>query len=253
MQQQHITLREDIYQTYHPFILRQLNRVPTAQVGRGGITLDNERAAFMFDHHGVSGQRVIDIGANQGYLAVEAALRGAEMVDAFESNEVDGEFLSQASKSWPELGAVAAHPINYDFGEANNGRWNYVICLNVLHHIGRYFDNHIESLPEARIVMAQHLQRLLAKGGSIWLQLGFNWQGNTQQPMFAQGTKREMTEFVESVIGPQARISTIGIYNPEKFAYEQVAQDDLGHVLWQRFDNLGEFGNRPLYLIQSVM
>lgn len=247
-----ITLREDIYQTYHPFIQQKLNRSAPGAVGPKSITLDKERAVFMFARKSSADQKVLDIGANQGYMSIEAALRGAQHIDAFESNEVDGAFLSQAASLFPELQAVSAQPVNYEFEHENKERWNYVICLNVLHHIGRYFDAHVQDLSQAKALMAQHLRRLLNPRACIWLQLGFNWQGNTHQPMFKHGTKREMTEFVVEMLGQSAKVAAIGIYNPKDHAYEEVMYGDWTHALWQRIDDLGEFGNRPLYLIESV-
>jgi len=251
MSQLDICLREDIYQTYHPFVLGALNRQVTNAAPAKSITLDPERAAFMCAHKSVAGQKVLDIGANQGYMSIEAALRGALSVDAFESNEIDGAFLSQAAMAFPELGALSAHALNYEFAQTNT-RWNYVVCLNVLHHVGRYFDGHISDMEQAKIAMGEHLQRLLLKGGCVWLQLGFNWQGDTLQPMFANGTKGEMTDFVEGLLGADAHIATVGIYSPDSHAYEAVALNDRAHPLWQRMEGLGEFGNRPLYLIESV-
>lgn len=247
-----IALREDIYQSYHPYVLEQLNRLDNSTPAAHSITLDRPRAAFMFDQHNVRGQRVLDIGANQGYLSVEAALRGAERVDAFESNEVDGAFLSQAAQHLPGLGTMSAHPVSYDFDRPNEQHWDCVICLNVLHHIGRYFDTHIQDMAEAKALMRQHLQRLLPPGACVWLQLGYNWQGDTQRPMFAHGTKREMTDFVADLIAPYARLAVIGLYNPQTQRYERVANGDQDHALWRRIESLGEFGNRPLYLIESV-
>lgn len=247
-----ISLREDIYQTYHPFVLEQLNRNTEHALDSNSITLDKQRAAFMFEHHDVRGQRVLDIGANQGYLTVEAALRGARRVDAFESNDVDGMFLSQAARWLPGLESVTAYPVNYDFNQANPDRWDCVICLNVLHHIGRYFDTHVHDLTEAKALLGQHLQRLLSPGACVWLQLGYNWQGNTERPLFENGTKREMTGFLADLIKPYARLAVIGIYNPRTQSYKRVREGDQDQSLWQRFDSLGEFGNRPLYLIQSL-
>lgn len=246
-----IFLREDIYQTYHPLILKALNREVQNAVDINSITLDSERASFIFNEKNVEGKNVLDIGANQGYMSVEASLRGAQLIDAFESNEVDGAFLANAAESLGVLNDLTAHVDNYDF-EKRNDRWNYVLCLNVLHHVGRYFDQHINTLDKAKWVISQHLQRLLTKGGCIWLQLGFNWQGNIEQPMFSQGTKREMTEFVARLIGAKARIVTIGIYSPVSRMYEKVGSDDWSHPLWQRIEELGEFGNRPLYLIEAI-
>ncbi len=248
-----IHLREDIYQTYHPFVLEQLNRSFAQASKTGSITLDKERATFMFNQHSVRGQRVLDIGANQGYLSIEAALQGAERVDAFESNEVDGVFLSHLARLTPRLGRINVSTANYDFNQENNDRWNLVICLNVLHHIGRYFDHHIQDLAEAKILMGQHLKRLLSSGTYMWLQLGYNWKGDITKPMFKNGTKHEMTDFVAELIEPHANLLITGIYNTQTNSFEYVKTGDWDHPLWKRSDSHGEFANRPIYLIQSLI
>jgi SAM-dependent methyltransferase len=252
MQISAIKLREDIYQTYHPFILHKLPQ-SSVDVGRNlSITLDRERADFMFGEKAVLGQQVLDIGANQGYISIEAALRGAEKIDAFESNELDSAFLSRATKLFPELGTITAYSSNFSFETVNSLRWNYVICLNVLHHVGRYFDSHVKTLQEAKNAMSRHLKSLTPKagGGGVWLQIGFNWQGNVQQPMFKNGTKCEMAEFVVSAIGPDACLSVIGIYNPQSKVYQNVAYGDWSHPLWRRIEAIGEFPNRPLFFVE---
>lgn len=251
MTQSKITLREDIYQNYHPYVLKRLNQVSRNTEEPIGITLDEQRAAFMFAHHSVQGRRVLDIGANQGYLSVEAALRGAAQVDAFESNEVDGTFLSQTAKHISGLEKMRVHPVGYNFDQPNNKQWDCVICLNVLHHIGRYFDTHIQDMDEAKVLMGQHLKRLLSTGGSVWLQLGYNWKGDTQRPMFLHGTKYEMTDFVHNMVEKYADVSIIGLYNPNANKYERFEKIVTSHTLWSRIESLGEFGNRPLYLIKS--
>lgn len=247
-----IPLREDIYQTYHPFILEKLNRPQADGAGPRSITLDPERAAFMFERQSCSGQSVLDIGANQGFMSIEAALRGAQQIDAFESNPVDGAFMAQAASALEALQALKVHPVNFAFDHAKPGHWDCVICLNVLHHVGRYFDAQVQDLAQAKSLMASHLRRLLGPQTHVWFQLGFNWQGNPQQPMFAHGTKREMSEFVVQMLGPHGRLAALGIYNPERQAYEEVVYGDWAHPLWQRMEGLGEFANRPLYLIESL-
>jgi hypothetical protein len=246
-----IALREDIYQTYHPFILSTLQR--KAVLGSTSITLDGARAAFIFDQYSAKGRKVLDIGANQGYMSIEAALRGARQIDAFESNAVDSHFLSQAASALFPLRCLSVHGQNYRFDLPPALPWDCVLCLNVLHHVGRYFDQHVETLADAKANMAQHLQSLLSGGAQVWLQLGFNWQGDVRLPLFAHGTKREMTNYVAELAGPKARIATIGIYNPNSQTYEAVAADNTEHALWQRMEGIGEFANRPLYLIESVV
>lgn len=245
-----IKLREDIYQTYHPFILDKMPRYSASEGHNLSITLDRERAEFIFREKAVLGRRVLDIGANQGYISIEAALRGAEGIDAFESNDLDYSFLSLAAKLFSELGTITVHNHNYSFPRCMDFNWNYIICLNVLHHVGRYFDTHVKSLLEAKTAMEGHLKSLIPKAGGVWLQIGFNWQGNVQQPMFTHGTKREMAEFVLSAIGPDARVSVIGIYNPQSQVYEKVSYGDWRHPLWCRIEGVGEFPNRPLFFIE---
>lgn len=248
-----LNLREDIYQAYHPFILERLQRKAGNALQRKAITLDHERASFMFENKSVHHARVLDIGANQGYFTVEAALRGAGQVDAYESNAIDGDFLFRASQAFAELQSVRSLTLGYDFHVPNQGRWSDVICLNVLHHTGRYFDEGVDNMLDAKATMAKHLQGLLTGGASVWFQLGFNWKGDEKQPMFEHGTKREMTEYVDRLLAGRGRIAKIGIYNPCSEMYEQATFGDWAHPLWARVERLGEFANRPLYLIESTV
>ena len=205
----------------------------------------------MFDNMIVKKKSFVDIGANQGYFSIEAALRGAQNIDAFESDQMDGEFIDKVSRFFPELNAIKAFPIAFDFQCADDPQYDCVLCLNVLHHVGRYFDVQVNSLTDAKMIMCRYLRKLLAAGSDVWLQIGFNWQGNESLPMFKNGTKMEMTDFVTSLIGNMGIIKTIGIYNPEGEAFENVSYADSENKLWERIEYLGEFANRPIYLIES--
>ena len=109
----------------------------------------------------------------------------------------------------------------------------------------------METLPEAKTATASHLKSLIPKDeGGVWLQIGFNWQGNVQETMFKYGTKREMAELVFSAIGLNARLSVIGIYNPQSQVYEKVSYGDWRHSLWCRIEAVGEFTNRRLFFIK---
>lgn len=245
-------LRDDIYQAYHPFVVQQLATAAQSGAGRKGITLDAERAMFMFDNQDVAGMSMVDIGANQGYFSVECALRGARRVRAYESDPTDGAFLADVSAYFPALKAIEVCPYAYDFNRSDADEKGGVICLNVLHHVGRYFDGHVTSLPAAKALMGRYLQGLLASGSDVWLQLGYNWQGDPLRPMLPNGTKREMTAFVLSLLEDKGRVEKIGIYNPDSLAFEAVAYADDGNPLWNKLTHLGEFANRPLYLIKSA-
>lgn len=252
MSDNRIKLRDDNYQLYHPFILNKLsNKTRDLKRTHKSITLDFQRAAFIFEREPCFGRRVLDIGANQGYMSVEAALRGAEKVDAFESNEIDYVFMRKIKDRFSEIKAINPHNESYKFS-LENRKNDYVLCLNVLHHIGRYFDFHIKDISEAKLAISHYLSLLIPDQGGVWLQIGYNWKGEEDKPLFEFGTKAEVVNFIKDSIHIAARIKAIGIYNPESGVYENVGVDDFQSPLWVRNEFLGEFGNRPLFYIESI-
>ena len=79
------------------------------------------------------------------------------------------------------------------------------------------------------------------------MQLGFNWKGDRHRPLFASGTKVELIDYVRHSVKGHWRIDNIAVVNPKTRVYEPINDFNL-----QRFDTLGEFLNRPLFLLTSI-
>ncbi len=79
-------------------------------------------------------------------------------------------------------------------------------------------------------------------------QMGFCWKGNRNLPFFTKGTKGEMIHFILEGIQGFWEIMATGI--PEKHG-EEIVYCPLNAQNIQRNDSLGEFLNRPLFLLRS--
>lgn len=80
-------------------------------------------------------------------------------------------------------------------------------------------------------------------------QMGFNWMGNKNTCLFTNGTKAELIDYVKAGCQDAWDILAIGI----------AVNDPQGHIVYQdlngenihRNDALGEFLNRPLFIMKS--
>jgi hypothetical protein len=117
--------------------------------------------------------------------------------------------------------------------------------LNVLHHLGDDFGDRRLGVEAARARMAEALRALAGVCDTLAFQLGFNWKGDRTQPLFANGTKAEIVDFVQR--------AAAGVWDVEAAAIARGASDytplrpgNLG-----RFDEMGEFANRPLFVMRA--
>jgi hypothetical protein len=82
----------------------------------------------------------------------------------------------------------------------------------------------------------------------MFFQIGFNWKGDINRPIFDHGTKKEMIQFIRDGIQDEWEIVEIAI--PEevqgKIEYQKMNSNNV-----ERNDNLGEFLNRPMFLLKS--
>lgn len=93
---------------------------------------------------------------------------------------------------------------------------------------------------------------ILAERGVKYLafQLGFNWKGDKKFPLFEKGTKSELIDFIEHGVPDCWSIQKIGIAERtiDTVAYKELNKDNI-----QRDDALGEFLNRPLFIMKSKL
>ncbi|MCB0752603.1 MAG: hypothetical protein KDC52_14120 [Ignavibacteriae bacterium] len=80
------------------------------------------------------------------------------------------------------------------------------------------------------------------------IQIGFNWKGDIRFPLFENGTKGEMINYLKSNISKKWEISKIGIAEQieNKIEYKSLSNNNI-----VRNDRLGEFLNRPLFVLKK--
>ncbi len=229
------------YQEIHPAL--------TAFVDGGGDVAgkaESSRWEYMRRCMSFKGERVLDIGANTGFFSLSAALEGeASSVIAWEGSPYHAEFLDRAVALLGLDGKVQVENKYYDFS-SENPRSDITLCLNVLHHLGDDFGDSGLTMRDAKAEMTRVLRDMAAMSRLMWLQVGFNWKGDRNQPLFDAGLKEELITFVSTATAGVWSVERVGVYNPEIRGYE-----DVNDRLLARFDEIGEFMNRPLFLLRS--
>ena len=210
---------------------------------------ERERFDYIAARVPLQGMRVLDIGGNSGYFTFEALEAGAKQVLYFEGNAAHSEFVSLAAQLLELDEKVEVHNRYYDFeGELHDG-----VCvgmlLNVLHHVGDDYGDKDLGLAEAKTLIAEHLNTMAAKVDYLALQIGFCWKGDRDSLLFPGGTKRELIDFVREAASSVWEVLDVGI--PEKSGgtvnYKPTTDDNL-----RRDDVLGEFLNRPIFILRSL-
>lgn len=233
--------KHSTYQEIHPDLMQLLN-FPNLPIGRR----ESARWQYMVGHIDWKDRQVLDIGANTGYFSMAAAKANASLIVAVEGNAEHAEFLRLASHLMNYQSRLRVEHRYFDF-EAKGDVFNIVLCLNVLHHLGDDFGDRHLSIEQAKHSMTQQIQQLSNRGRYCWFQLGFNWKGDRHTPLFHNGHKSELIDFVHQACGNCWTIEHIAIFNPATQSYERAKED-----LMNRFDEVGEFLNRPLFLLKST-
>ncbi len=98
------------------------------------------------------------------------------------------------------------------------------------------------------MLIIEYLNKLSNLSKYLIFQMGFNWGGNINKPLFKKGTKEEMIDFVKKGTKSYWQIFSIGVPNliNGKIKYLNIDQNNIA-----RIDSLGEFLNRPLFFLKS--
>ncbi|MDD2464673.1 MAG: class I SAM-dependent methyltransferase [Desulfobulbus sp.] len=204
------------------------------------------RWAYMATRFDFASRLMLDIGANTGYFSLAAMEQGARGVYAFEGNSSHAEFLREAAFLLQRSDRLTVYSSYFDFDYKETPKVDITLCLNVLHHLGDDFGSQETTLAAAKQQMGQRLRLLAKKSQYCWFQMGFNWKGDRHQPLFKTGNKTEMIEFVCENCANAWLVEDIAIYEPATDCYKPACD-----LLLQRFDDEGEFLNRPIFLLKS--
>lgn len=229
------------YQVLHKWLQRYIDNT-YQPVGKS----EKERQVFIKKHINIKEKSVLDIGANTGFFTFSAVENGALDVTAIEGNAEHANFIVKASKLL-NLSNIEVKNIYYDFFIESKKSYDVCFCLNVLHHLGDDFGSKELNVKEAKSEISKALNNLSNSCELLWFQLGFNWKGDINQPLFLKGLKSELIEFVEDSIANVWDIQKIGIYNPITDLYELQRPE-----LLEKYDSIGEFRNRPLFLLKKL-
>ena len=210
---------------------------------------EQERLDFMLQNLPYKNATLADIGGNTGFFTFELLDRGVKAVLFFEGNQAHSEFVEEAAQVLGWQNRIIVYHAYFDFNH-NLSLINTDICLllNVLHHVGDDYGNTIRSVTKAKQNIIDSLNRLAFHTHYLVFQLGFNWMGDRNRPLFAHGTKREVIDFITQGTSDFWQIDKIGIAERSQtgIVYREVSDKNIA-----RDDSLGEFLNRPLFILRS--
>ena len=208
-----------------------------------------ERLVYLVKNVDFRGLSVADIGGNTGYFSFAALDHGAEHVDYFEGNPEHAQFVESAAEALPWADKVTVHSLYIDLAhEKLNTPTDIVFLLNVLHHVGDDYGSKDFNRLDALAHIAACLKNMARQARIMIFQLGFNWKGDKYLPLFDHGTKSEMIDFVQAACKEDWDVQKIGIAQRDaaSIVYRDVNSKNIA-----RDDKLGEFLNRPIFVLTS--
>ena len=211
---------------------------------------EKERLKYFLENVNVTGKSVVDIGGNTGYFTFELLKADAVKANYYEGNEAHALFVKEASSILELQDRLNVYNEYFLFDNSMKENHDVIFLLNVLHHVGDDYGDDKLSKEKALEMITQSLRNLATKTDTLVFQLGFNWKGDRHLPLFENGTKQEMIDFIESATKDIFEITNIGIAEKidDTIVYMPINDNNL-----QRFDDLGEFLNRPIFVMKSLI
>ena len=242
------TGNKEKHRGYHIIPERLNSRLEEESLKSRFVFYERERLSFIKSKLNIAGKKVLDIGCNTGYILFDLLDSGASDVTGYEGKLLCAEFLNKAIELFGEEKRFHFYNRYYEFNKINEV-FDIIVLLNVLHHVGDDYGDKNLNIKYAKDKILEQLNSLADSSRNLVFQMGFNWQGNINQCLFEYGTKGEMIQFVKEGIQGNWEIVSIGI--PEKIA-GKVEYKELNELNIKRDDSLGEFLNRPLFIMKSL-
>jgi len=231
------------YQSISPLILSHLNFSPQITKPR----YEKERMDYILSKIDIENKVVADIGGNTGYFSFEMIENGAQHLDYYEINHEHAEFVKTCTDTLKLGLKINIYNDKFDFNK-NTKKYDLILLLNVLHHIGDDFDPQISSIQSVKKRIIDYVNIMAGYCNTLIFQIGFNWKGNPKLPLFENGTKKEMIDLIRHGTKNKWHTSSIGIPVNQTGI---IKYEDLSVKNISRDDSLGEFLNRPLFIFNK--
>jgi len=169
----------------------------------------------------------------------------------YEGNSTLAEFIGLASRVLGVSDQITIHNRYLEPARFHPAtRFDVTFLMNVLHHVGDDFGDPALGIDGARRLIADGIREMASKTKYMVFQLGYCWKGKREALLFANGTKQEQIDFVTSAAN--------GCWKPLAIAIPQVTSAGLSYQPPSaenlvRNDALGEFLNRPLFVMESLL
>lgn len=207
---------------------------------------ERERWEYIIKNCDLRDKTILDIGGNTGFFTFEALNMGANHVDYYEGNRVHAAFVREAVSILGLEEKVTVFPEYFNFEEMKTH--DIIFCLNVIHHLGDDFGKEI-NMDKAKAEMLRCINKLADSAEIMVFQMGFNWCGNRENCLFENGLKCEMEEFILEGTKGEWEIVKIGIAERKD---NNITYNDVSELNNNRNDDLGEFLNRPIFILKSA-
>lgn len=206
-----------------------------------------ERLEYILKNVDVDNKVILDIGGNTGYFTFELLDTGAKKVYYYDGNYAHSEFVRLAAKVLHLENRIDIKSDYFSFEDKSN-KYDIILLLNVLHHIGDDYGDKELSIEKARESIINQLINLSKITELLIFQLGFNWKGNRELCLFENGTKQEMIDYIKEGTKNHWEMLKIGVAESDNGV---ISYSDLNDRNIKRFDALGEFLNRPIFIMKS--
>jgi len=211
---------------------------------------EEERLHFMLSRLSFDGATIADVGGNTGYFTLELVDRGVCKALYIEGNKAHSEFVREAVSllGWNDRVDVVSRYLGF---EEDQDRFEVDVCLllNVLHHVGDDYGAGVRSVSQAKDAILDSLRQLAGMARYLVFQLGYNWKGDIRHPLFENGEKKELIDFIRYGVDEYWDIESIGV--AQRLSGGRVVYTEVGPRNIGRDDRLGEFLNRPLFIMRS--
>ena len=243
------TTKTEKHRGYHILPDRLNKKVDDEHHKPKSVFYEDERMDYFRSYVDFKNKSILDIGCNVGFFLFGTLDDGASRVTGYEGKSLSNEFLERAIELLNEKERFTHFKGYYDFSSLKE-KYDIVFLLNVLHHIGDDYGDKQLRIDEAKQKILEQINNFSNNTSILIYQMGFNWQGNIKQCLFDNGLKAEMIDYLKNGTKDYWDIVTIGIAERHNGS---VVYKDLNQKNIIRDDSLGEFLNRPLFILKSKM